>query len=78
MKNIKKFILNWWPPYLHEKIKEQDQMIKNLCDDWAEDDTHIENLCFKYGFTEDQVYGDSYFSLSLQDKVDLLVTLIKQ
>ena len=61
---------------LEEIIKDQEEMIKSLCDEWAEDDTYIEKLCFKYGFTEDQVWGDSYYTPGIMDKVDLLCSLI--
>jgi len=75
---IKKIIRNWWIPYLQEDLKSFDKMIKSLCEEWASDDTHIEKLCFKYGFTENDVWGDSYYTPGIQEKVDLLCSLIPE
>lgn len=51
----------------------KDKMIRNLCDEWAETDTYIEQLCEKHGVPEFEIYGDSYGVPGIQEKVDSLV-----
>lgn len=79
MKKIKynKTIRRWWLPYLWEDLDMMDKIIKSCCEEWAEDDTHIDNKLFDYGFSENEVYGDSYYRPGIQEKVDMLCSLIE-
>lgn len=73
---MKKLLLNFWPPFLQKKLSEKRAITTSLCNEWATCDTYIENLCFKYGLSEDEVYGNSYYVPSIEEKVDLLIKKI--
>lgn len=76
-KLIKKFLLNWWPPYLREELTMSERIVRELCDEWAEIDTYVENLCLRYGIAEDKVYGNSYGVPSIEEKLDFLIQKIE-
>lgn len=46
--------------------------IKTLCECWAEDHTHLQNLCREVGYSEDEVEGNSYGVPGIMDLADML------
>lgn len=46
--------------------------------DWAEDHTHLQNLCRKAGATEREVEGDSYGVPGIMELADLLFEKLKE
>jgi hypothetical protein len=74
---VKKFLLNYWPPYLREELATHKRLVTSLCDEWAECDTYIENLCLKHGLSEEKVYGNSYGVPMMEEKVDMLIEKLK-
>jgi hypothetical protein len=54
---------------LTKLLKEKDQMIKLLCDDWAYDDTRIKEMCEPI-VGKDFVDGDGYSFVSMLDVVE--------
>ncbi|HEY5893078.1 MAG TPA: hypothetical protein VIT91_07595 [Chthoniobacterales bacterium] len=67
-----RLVQRWWPPSLHRKIDEQARLIRNCCDEWADDHTHLQALCLKAGCHEDQVSGDSHHVPGIQELADML------
>jgi hypothetical protein len=57
---------------LENKIIEQDQLIKLLCDDWAEDDTRIKEMCEPI-VGKDFIDGDGYSFVCMVDVVEEVV-----
>ncbi len=62
-----------------ERIKELEterdkkkECITTLCSSWAEDHTHLQELCRRAGCTEMQVSGDSYGVPDITELADLL------
>ena len=47
-------------------------MNRNACEEWAEDHTHLQNLCRAAGCTEHEVEGDSYGVPGIIQLADLL------
>lgn len=54
----------------NERLK---KTIANLCEDWAEDHTHLQELCIKAGCDAETVYDNSVGILSISDLADMLV-----
>lgn len=72
-----KLLLNYWPPFLQRKLSDEKAITRALCNEWAACDTYIENLCLKFGISEDDVYGNSYYVPSIEEKVDMLIKQIE-
>ena len=53
-----------WPHrILHEAADEIEDMAKRIrlqCDEWAEDHTHLQNLCREAGCSDLEIEGDNY------------------
>lgn len=61
-----------------EKVNRLQNLAKYLTDEWAEIDTHINNVCLANGLSELEVYGNDYGVPTIEDKVDSLVKLLKK
>lgn len=46
--------------------------LKMACNEWAEDHTHLQNLCREVGYSEDDVEGNSYYVPGIIDLANLL------
>lgn len=54
-------------------IKESsEKTINNLCQEWADDHTHLQNLCRAVGYDEHAVEGDSCGIRSISELADML------
>lgn len=42
------------------------------CNEWAEDHTHLQNLCREVGYSEDEVEGNSYGVPGIKELADML------
>ena len=63
------------PCVIRRLVLEIEQMRKinsNACDEWAEDHTHLQNLCRAAGCTEHEVEGDRYYVPGIMQLADLL------
>lgn len=58
---------------MKSEIKLLQKQISLLCEEWADDDTFIENLCLLNGLSEEEVYGNTYYVPGVQEKVEMLV-----
>ncbi|MEM6884061.1 MAG: hypothetical protein AAF571_03455 [Verrucomicrobiota bacterium] len=65
-----------FPDYLWN-VKKMRSWNREMRMEWAEDHTHLEELCKKAGCTDYEVYGDSYGVPTIQDLADLLYSKIK-
>jgi hypothetical protein len=61
---------------LERERDEKQEIIRRSCVDWAEDHTHLQNLCREVGATEHEVEGDSYGVPSISDLADCLKKLL--
>ena len=50
---------------------------RNLAENWADDHTHLQNLCRKHGATEQEVEGDEYGIPAIQTLADWLDSKIE-
>lgn len=66
------FISSWWPPLLRKEVAYQKTALTNLHADWAEDHTHLQDLCRAAGATEFDVEGGSYGVPDIIELSDLL------
>ena len=57
---------------MKQEIELQEALIKRHCDEWADDHTHLQNLCRKHGFSEARVEGDERGIPTISDLADLL------
>ena len=48
------------------------------CNDWAEDHTHLQNLCRDVGYSKDEVEGNSYHVPGIAELADMLRAKIPQ
>ncbi len=64
--------MSWWPPTLRRELEAQKRMLMHACEDWAEDHTHLQNLCRAAGCTEHEVEGDRHGVPSIIDLANLL------
>ena len=65
-----------WPHrLLHEAADEIEDMAKRIrlqCDEWAEDHTHLQNLCRAAGCSDLEIEGDNYGVPGIIDLANLL------
>jgi hypothetical protein len=64
-----------------EASTEMDRLAKALmhcAEDWADDHTHLQDLCIKAGIPADEVHGDSYGVPGIQELSNLLAAKIDQ
>lgn len=59
-------------------LEEKDKTIQQLYKDWAEDCTHLQKLCLKAGYSEEEVYGDSYYVPGIMDLADMLFERLEE
>jgi len=57
---------------LRAQIADLKKIIKNECDDWAHDHTHLQNLCRQIGYDEHAVEGDKWGIRSITELGDML------
>jgi hypothetical protein len=53
-----------------EKLK----AARNMCGSWADDHIHLQELCVKAGFTQEEVEGDGYGCVTLADMLYSKIT----
>ena len=63
---------------LRAELTKSEAATKTHCLDWAEDHTHLQELCLKAGFSEDEVYGDSYGVPCIMDLAEMLSARLAQ
>lgn len=51
---------------------EKDQMIRAMCDDWAENHTHLQDLCREVGYGDFDVEGDGHGIRGIMELSDML------
>lgn len=57
---VERFMRRFWWPALWREIALLEKIQYNACRDWAEDHTHLQNLCREVGCTEYTIEGDSF------------------
>jgi hypothetical protein len=61
----------WWPA-LWRRVSEQQETIRRNCLEWADDHSHLQQLCRDVGCTEHEVEGDSYGVPGISELADTL------
>jgi len=57
---------------LRARVADLEKINKNECDDWANDHTHLQNLCRQVGYDEHAVEGDEWGIRSITKLGDML------
>jgi hypothetical protein len=73
----RRWLGRWVRLFWSRELKEQHGYVETLCRDWAEDHTHLQDLCLKAGYSPEEVYGDSYGVPGISDLADMLFEKIK-
>ena len=68
----RRWLGRWVRLFWSRELKEQHGYVDTLCRDWAEDHTHLQDLCLKAGYSPEEVYGDSYGVPDVSDLADML------
>jgi hypothetical protein len=61
----------WWPS-LWRQLESEKEINRRSCHGWAEDHTHLQNLCREVGCTEYEIEGDSYGVPGIMELADQL------
>lgn len=69
---VGRFVRRWWPPALRRELAHQKLMLRHACSDWAEDHTHLQDLCRAAGCTELEIEGDRWGVSGVMDLADSL------
>ena len=46
---------------LRKELEETKKILTMANEEWADDHTKLQELCLKAGYSEKEVYGDSYY-----------------
>jgi hypothetical protein len=68
----RRWLGRWVRLFWSRELKQQHGYVVTLCRDWAEDHTHLQDLCLKAGYSPEEVYGDSYGVPGISDLADML------
>jgi hypothetical protein len=68
----RRWLGRWVRLFWARELKEQHGYVETLCQCWAEDHTHLQDLCLKAGYSPEEVYGDSYGVPGISDLAAML------
>ncbi len=63
---------------LRKKLKGHKHGVELCCEEWAHDHSHLQDLCRKAGYSEQEVEGDSYGVPGITDLADMLFKRIEK
>jgi hypothetical protein len=65
-------LVRWWPPALRRELAKKETMLREAHLDWADDHTHLQQLCRSAGYDKHAVEGDSCGIRSIKELADML------
>lgn len=60
--------------YRFNSLEEANETIRDLCNEWAEDHTMLQEACIRAGYSKSEVEGDSYGVPDIQELTKMLAT----
>lgn len=55
------------------ELSKKEKLLKQSCDDWAEDHTYLQETAKRIGIDSKRIYGNSYGVPGIQELVDMIV-----
>lgn len=69
---LRRLACKWCPRESNSAYAQQVQMVKTLCDEWADNHTYLQMLCVRAGYSMDEVENGDAGMLTIQELGDML------
>lgn len=63
---------------LNNQLASAEARNKSLCEEWAEDHTHAQQVAMSLGYTKEQVEGDSFYVPGIKDLINMIAEKVKK